>query len=49
MPASERTTRTFLLDTNVFMAAVKDLRRETATLRFLLKLLGRDDKASTGG
>jgi len=43
VPASERTTRTFLLDTNVFMAAVKDLRRETPTLRFLLKLLGRDD------
>ena len=48
MPASERTTRTFLLDTNVFVAAVKDPRRETATLRFLLELLGRDDVRLVG-
>ena len=43
MPASRRTTRTFLLDTNVFVAAVRHPRRETATLRFLLDLLGRED------
>ncbi len=48
MPASERTTRTFLLDTNVFVAAVKNPRRETATLRFLLALLDRDDVRLVG-
>ncbi len=42
MPASERSTRTFLLDANVFVAAVKHPRRETATLRFLLALLERE-------
>ena len=42
MPASERRTRIFLLDTNLFVAAVKHPRRETATLRFLLALLQRD-------
>lgn len=48
MPASERTTRTFLLDTNVFVAAVKTPHRETATLRFLLALLARDDVGLVG-
>jgi predicted nucleic acid-binding protein len=32
-----------LVDTNAFVAAVKDPRRETATLRLLVALLGRDD------
>ncbi len=48
MPASGRTTRTFLLDTNVFVAAVKHPRRETATLRFLLALLEREDVPLVG-
>ena len=48
MPASEKSTRTFLLDTNVFVAAIKDPRKETATLRFLLTLLGRQDVALVG-
>ena len=42
MPASGRSTRTFLLDANVLVAAVKDPRRETATLKFLLRLIERD-------
>ena len=45
---SARSTRTFLLDTNVFVAAVKDPRRETATLRFPLDVLTRDDVALAG-
>ena len=48
MPASESSTRTFLLDTNVFVAAVKEPRRETATLRFLLALLQREDVRLVG-
>jgi predicted nucleic acid-binding protein len=43
MPASGKPTRTFLVDTNLFVAAVKDPRRETATLRFLIALLRRED------
>ena len=46
MPAAG--TRTYLLDTNVFVAAVKHLTRETATLRLLLKVLRRDDIALVG-
>ena len=48
MPVSERSTRTFLLDTNVFVAAVKKPRRETATLRFILALLEREDVRLVG-
>lgn len=48
MTASARSTRTFLLDTNVFVAAVKNPRRETATLRFLLGLLSRTDVSLVG-
>lgn len=48
MPASGRNTPTFLLDTNVFVAAVKHPRRETATLRFLLALLEREDTRLVG-
>lgn len=43
MPASEGRTRTFLLDTNVFIAAIKNPRRETGTLQLLLDILNRDD------
>ena len=45
---SATSTRTFLLDTNVFVAAVKDPRRETARLRFLLDVLTRDDVELVG-
>ena len=48
MPESARPTRTYLLDTNVFVAAIKDPRKETETLRFLLDLLGRDDVGLVG-
>ena len=48
MPASGRNTPTFLLDTNVFVAAVKHPRRETATLRFLLALLESEDVRLVG-
>lgn len=40
---SARNTRTLFLDTNVFVAAVKHPRRETATLRLILEVLNRDD------
>jgi len=43
VPASERTTRTFLLDTNVFVAAIRHPRRQTDSLRLLLDLLERED------
>ncbi|HYS71557.1 MAG TPA: PIN domain-containing protein [Thermoplasmata archaeon] len=37
-----------MLDTNVFVAAVKHPKRETATLRLLLEVLQRDDIALVG-
>ncbi len=40
---SAKSIRTFLIDTNVFVAAVKHPRRQTATLRFLLDVVARDD------
>lgn len=43
MPASERTTRIFLLDTNVFVAAIRHPRRQTDSLRLLLDFLERED------
>ncbi len=48
MRASERNTRTFLLDTNVFVAAIKNPRRETRTLRLLLELIEQDDVELVG-
>jgi predicted nucleic acid-binding protein len=45
---SAKRTRTYLLDTNVFVAAIKHPRRETETLRFLLDLVGRDDVEFVG-
>ena len=41
-------TRIFLLDANVFVAAVKHPRRETATLRLVLEFLRREDLALVG-
>lgn len=48
MSESAKRTRTYLLDTNVFVAAIKDPRRETETLRFILDLIGRDDVELVG-
>jgi len=48
MPASAGTTRTLLLDTNVFVAAVKHPRRETASPRLILGLLRRDEVRLVG-
>ena len=48
MPASARTTRTFLLDTNVFVAAIRHPRRQTDSLRLLLDLLEREDVELVG-
>lgn len=45
---SAKSTRTFLIDTNVFVAAVKHPRRQTATLRLLLDVLTRDDVELVG-
>ena len=39
MPKPSGSTRKFLLDTNVFIAAVKDTERQTGTLRLLLKII----------
>ena len=48
MPASGRTTRTFLLDTNVFVAAIKHPRRQTDSLRLILDLLEHEDVELVG-
>ena len=48
MPASGRTTRTFLLDTNVFVAAIKHPRRQTDSLRLILDLLEHEDLELVG-
>jgi predicted nucleic acid-binding protein len=45
---SAKPTRTYLLDTNAFVAAVKNPRKETETLRFLLDLIGRYDVELVG-
>ena len=45
---SARSTRTFLIDTNVFVAAIKDPRRETATLHLLIEVLSREDVQLVG-
>jgi predicted nucleic acid-binding protein len=39
MKRSRSAIQTFLLDTNVFIAAVKNPTRQTDTLRLLLKLI----------
>lgn len=48
MPASARTTRIFLLDTNVFVAAVKHPHRQTESLRLVLAILSREDVEIVG-
>ena len=39
MQKSRSSIQTFLLDTNVFIAAVKDPERQTSTFQFLLKII----------
>jgi len=39
MRRSEPATRTFLLDSNVFIAAIKDPKKQTKTLRLILKII----------
>ena len=39
MRKSRPSTRTFLLDTNVFIAAIKDPERQTGTFRLMLKII----------
>ena len=48
MHASERRIQTFLLDTNVFVAAIKNPGRETGTLRFLLELIQNEEMLLVG-
>lgn len=40
MRKSRSITRIFLLDTNVFISAIKDPRRRTGTLRLILHIIG---------
>jgi len=39
----KKDTRTFLLDTNVFIAAIKYPKKETKTLQLILKIIERED------
>ncbi|MBX8639309.1 MAG: PIN domain-containing protein [Thermoplasmata archaeon] len=48
MRLSERPIRSFLLDTNVFVAAVRHPSRETGTLRFLLEVIQNDNLSLVG-
>ncbi len=48
MHLSESPIRSFLLDTNVFVAAVKHPGRETGTLRFILELIQNDNLPLVG-
>ena len=48
MTRSDPGTRTFLLDNNVFVSAIKDPTRETATLTLILKLIRDKDVGLVG-
>jgi len=48
MPRSSGSTRKFLLDTNVFVAAVKNPERQTDTLRLLLRIVSDPDVELVG-
>jgi predicted nucleic acid-binding protein len=39
MRRSEPTTQTFLLDNNVFIAAIRDQKKQTKTLKLLIKII----------
>ncbi|UCE36176.1 MAG: PIN domain-containing protein [Thermoplasmata archaeon] len=43
MKSSKRNTQTFLLDTNVFIAAIKAPKKKTKTLQLILTLIERED------
>ncbi|UCG68841.1 MAG: type II toxin-antitoxin system VapC family toxin [Thermoplasmata archaeon] len=43
MRNSKRDTKIFLLDTNVFIVAIKDLKKETQTLGLILRIIERED------
>jgi predicted nucleic acid-binding protein len=43
MKKSRKNTKTYLLDTNVFIAAIKNPKKETKTLQLILKMIERDD------
>jgi predicted nucleic acid-binding protein len=43
MKSLKNGTRTFLLDTNVFVAAIKYPKKETKTLQLILKIIENDD------
>lgn len=43
MRRSKKGTRKYLLDTNVFIAAIKDPKRETKTLQLILEMIERED------
>jgi predicted nucleic acid-binding protein len=40
MKRSEQDIQTFLLDTNVFISAIKEPRKQTDTLRLIIKIIG---------
>jgi predicted nucleic acid-binding protein len=43
MVKSKENTKTYLLDTNVFIAAIKKPKKETKTLQLILAMIERDD------
>lgn len=43
MRSSKKDTKLFLLDTNVFIAAIKDPKKETQTLGLILKIIEKED------
>ena len=43
MRNSKKDTKVFLLDTNVFIAAIKNLKKETQTLGLILNIIERED------
>lgn len=48
MRNSKRDTKVFLLDTNVFIAAIKNPKKETQTLGLILKIIEREDVQLVG-
>ncbi len=48
MTKSSEDTKTYLLDTNLFIAAIKNPKRETKTLKLILKILEQDDLLLVG-
>lgn len=48
MIKSSEDTKTYLLDTNVFIAAIKNPKKETKTLQLILEIIERDDYLLVG-